>query len=118
MVAGSLMRMAGKRAAKRGMTSVKKGGVSGMMDRVQKGQNMMGQAQEMRGMMGGGAAAAGVAPTNVGMPMPANTGTGQAQAAGGNKIFLIGGAVLVIAMLAFLAFFNYKKNNKDFDETI
>ena len=43
------------------------GGPTAMMGRAQKAQNMYGQAQQMRGVMGGGAA---MAPMNMGSQMP------------------------------------------------
>ena len=43
------------------------GGPAGMMGRAQKAQNMYGQAQQMRGVMGGGVA---MAPMNMGSQMP------------------------------------------------
>jgi hypothetical protein len=43
------------------------GGVGATMERAQKAQNMYGQAQQMRGVMGGGAT---VAPMNMGSQIP------------------------------------------------
>ena len=59
MVAFRLAKMAARRATA--------GGPTAMMGRAQKAQTMYGQAQQMRGVVGGGAA---MAPMNMGSQMP------------------------------------------------
>ena len=79
MVAFALAKFAAKKAAGRGAKMAAKrgaggmtrrataGGPTAMMGRAQKAQNMYGQAQQMRGVMGGGAT---VAPMNMGSQIP------------------------------------------------
>lgn len=146
MVAGAVFKagakMAGKRgasmaakrgasmAAKRGASSMARratvGGPMAMMERAQQAQNMYGQAQQMRGMMGGGAT---VPPMNMGsqipMAQPAQipmaptgagakyAGRGMAQATGGNTVFYVAGGILACLVLMGSVMFVRNKNKKD-----
>ena len=122
--------MAGKRGASMMAKRATAGGPMAMMERAQKAQNMYGQAQEMRGMLGGGAT---VPPMNVGsqmpmaqpagavpqMPVPQSghgskyAGRGMAQVAGGNTVFYVAGGILACLVLMGAVMFVRNKNKQD-----
>ena len=132
MVAGAIFKagakMAGKRgasmAAKRGASMAAKrataGGPMAMMERAQQARNVYGQAQEMRGMMGGGAT---VPPMNMGSQVPMAqpptvrgakyAGRGMAQPVGGNTLFYVAGGILACLILIGAVMFATRADPED-----
>ena len=94
-----------------------RGGPAAMMGRAQKAQNMYGQAQQMRGVMKGGAT---MAPMNMGSQMPMAQPGGAvnyalpAPAPRSNTMLYVAGGI--IACLVLMATVMFVRNRRKKDE--
>ena len=117
--AGGMARRGAGGMARRGAGGMARragrGGPAAMMGRAQKAQNMYGQAQQMRGVMKGGAT---MAPMNMGsqMPMAQPGGTmnyGVPAPRSNTMLYVAGG---IIACLVLMATVMFVRNRRKKDE--
>ena len=116
--AGGMARRGAGGMARRGAGGMARrataGGPAGMMARAQKAQNMYGQAQQMRGVVGGGAA---MAPMNMGSQMPMAQPGGAMNygvpAPRSNTMLYVAGGIIACLILMATVMFVRNRRKKD-----